>query len=84
VQDNGRILLRLSLQYDLGRGPVEKETQEGAAVHGPVFVNPVERSSVNESVAVVLDAGKPMTVTQSADPLTDRKVTVEVKATILK
>jgi hypothetical protein len=40
--------------------------------------------NINESLAVMLDDGKPMLISQSADPVTDRKVKVEVKATILK
>jgi hypothetical protein len=46
-----------------------------------------EKSStavINETLTVILDDGKPMVVSQSADPTTDRKVKVEVKATILK
>jgi hypothetical protein len=31
----------------------------------------------------LLENGKPLLVTQSADPISDRKVTVEVKATIV-
>lgn len=41
-------------------------------------------ASINESFAVVLQDGKPMVVTESADPGSDRKVTVELTATILK
>jgi hypothetical protein len=33
---------------------------------------------------VILDDGKPMIVAQSADPVSDRQVTVEVRAAILK
>jgi hypothetical protein len=33
---------------------------------------------------VVLESGKPLLLAQTVDPLTDRKTTVEVKATILK
>jgi hypothetical protein len=40
--------------------------------------------SLNESITVVLQDGKPMMVSQSADPATDRKVTAELTATILK
>lgn len=40
--------------------------------------------NINESLSVILDDGKPMLISQSADPVTDRKVKVEVKATILK
>ena len=40
--------------------------------------------NINESLSVILEDGKPMLISQSADPVTDRKVKVEVKATILK
>jgi len=40
--------------------------------------------NINESLAVVLEDGKPMLLSQSADPVTDRKVKVEAKATILR
>ena len=39
---------------------------------------------VNERVSAILDDGKPMVVSQSSDPSTDRIVKVELKATILK
>ena len=39
---------------------------------------------MNQSVTVVLDSGKPLVITQAADPVSDRKVTVEVKATLLR
>lgn len=39
---------------------------------------------LNESITVVLQDGKPLVVSQSADPSTDRKVTAELTATILK
>ena len=41
-------------------------------------------TTISESFTVVLDDGKPLVVSQSADPNTDRRVRVEVKATILK
>lgn len=39
---------------------------------------------VNETLTVILEDGKPMVISQSADPATDRKVKVEAKATILR
>ena len=39
---------------------------------------------LNESITVVLQDGKPLVVSQSADPVSDRKVTAELTATILK
>jgi hypothetical protein len=40
--------------------------------------------TINESIGVLLEDGKPLMISQSADPATDRKVKVEVKATIVK
>lgn len=45
---------------------------------------PTEWSSLNEQIGVILEAGKPLIVSQAADPASDRKITVEVKATLLK
>lgn len=46
--------------------------------------NPARHASVTEVVTVILDPGKPTLISQSADPSADRKVTVEVTATVLK
>ncbi len=40
--------------------------------------------NINESLAVILEDGKPMLISQSADPVTDRKVKVEAKVSILR
>ncbi len=45
---------------------------------------PGGNTSVSESLAVVLDSGVPLVVAQSSDALSDRKITIEVKATIMK
>jgi hypothetical protein len=41
-------------------------------------------SGVNQSQTVILQSGKPLIVSQAADPISDRKVVIEVKATVLK
>ena len=41
-------------------------------------------TELNQSLTVVLQGGKPLMISQSADPGGDRKVTVEAKATVLK
>jgi hypothetical protein len=41
-------------------------------------------AQLSERLALVLESGKPMVVSQAADPASDRKITVEVTATILK
>jgi hypothetical protein len=40
--------------------------------------------SISETVAALLDDGKSLVVSQSADPASDRKVRVELKATIVR
>lgn len=41
-------------------------------------------SGVNQSQTVILQNGRPLVISQAADPINDRKVIVEVKATVLK
>ncbi|HKV99252.1 MAG TPA: hypothetical protein VJN96_05485, partial [Vicinamibacterales bacterium] len=41
-------------------------------------------ATLNEAVSVIVVDGKPMMISQSADPRGDRKVTVEVTATVVK
>ena len=40
--------------------------------------------AINELITVLLEEGKPLTISQSADPVTDRSVKIEAKATVLK
>jgi hypothetical protein len=41
-------------------------------------------TTISETFTVILEDGKPLVVSQSADPTTDRRVRVELKSTILK
>ena len=41
-------------------------------------------ASINERLTLILESGKPLIISQAADPASDRKITVEVTATILK
>lgn len=88
VLPNGKIRLGLGVQYDLpappnvvldasGR-PVESQTATRSALGS------LTRTEIRQNLRVVLENGKPLMVSQSADPVGDRKVTVEVTATILK
>jgi hypothetical protein len=66
-------------------GPVQLEL---TLVYEPVKAEGEARrprsSGINQSQTVVLASGKPLIVSQAADPVSDRKVVVEVKATVLK
>jgi hypothetical protein len=74
ILPNGRVRVTLGLEYSLPVLPEEP------AASGPRLV----RTGIQENISVNLDDGKPLVVAQSADPVSDRQVTVEVRATILK
>jgi hypothetical protein len=67
---NGQVSVRLTFEYT---PPVGKEATSGS-----------RPPRLNESITVVLQDGKTLLVSQSADPANDRKVTAELTATILK
>lgn len=72
AQAEGKILTQIGLFYDLidpKAAPAERQSQT---------------TQIRESLNTILENGRSMTVSQSADPVTDRKVTVDVKATIVK
>lgn len=72
VSVDGPIQLELVLKYAPPKG-------------APDARDPKPRpTGINQSQTVVLTSGKPLIISQAADPLSDRKVTVEVKATVLK
>jgi hypothetical protein len=72
VTPDGRINVELTIDYSTGRN---------AEAEG----NPdkIQVIRINQSLTTLLENGKPLLVTQSADPVSDRKVTVEVKATVV-
>jgi len=67
---NGAIRLGLTFEYT----PAQSAAPESRTLP----------AQLNESLTVVLQDGKKLMVSQSADPATDRKVTVEVTATVIK
>ena len=66
-----KIRLRASLEYQLLKDAPEPDMPAG-------------KTSITQSVTAILNDGVSAVLSQSADPLTDRKVTLEVKATIVK
>jgi hypothetical protein len=72
--EGNKIRLDFSLEYNLYQ-EVDPSKPEGT---------PVGKTSVSERLSAVLDNGVPLVIAQSSDALSDRRLTVEVKATILK
>jgi hypothetical protein len=70
ILDSGAILLELTIEY---RPPAREDTKVS------------ERPAVlNESLTVLLLNGKPQVISQASDPVTDRRLSIEVRASILK
>jgi len=72
VQRDGRISVSVTFQYS---------PEASQAPGAPSLDRPAD---LNETMEVYLVDGKPLVLSQSADPVGDRKVTVEVTATVLK
>ena len=73
LNPDGSVTLELTIEYyPLKDAGLEKE----GAKQRP--------SGINQSQTVVLQNGRPLVISQAADPINDRKVIVEVKATVLK
>jgi hypothetical protein len=72
VPGNDQIRLSLTIEY---RPP---------KAMGDIKADSTNATSLNQSLTVIMTNGKPMIVSQAADPVTDRKIVVEAKATILK
>jgi hypothetical protein len=70
IYKDGKIRVDMTIEYRPIAG--ESDTEQSST------------PTINESIGVLLEDGKPLLISQSADPATDRKVKVEVKATILK
>ena len=69
VQADGSVLLDLTLEY-IPR-PQGAENTAGEA-------------TLNERMSVTLESGKPMVISRAADPAGNRKINVEVTATVMK
>lgn len=79
----------VQVELTLGYNPL---SQQALADYDPQKPQPgmpmppsqIRPTELNQSLTVVLQNGKPLIVSQAADPVSDRKIIVEVKATVLK
>ena len=74
---DGKLRLSLRLQYDLP-SPVMLGRPAGGEERQPT------KTSIVEGLNLVVENGKSIVAAQSADPVSDRQVVLEVKATLLK
>jgi len=76
------IRLDLGLEY---QPVVDDRVAAAAATPGPsAFPPDPAYSNLNQRISVLLESGKPLVISQAADPGSARQISVEVKATIAK
>jgi len=71
IMDDKRIDLDLGLEY--APKPVSENETNGE-----------RRAHLSERLVLILEPGKPMVVSHASDPISNRRITVELTATILK
>jgi len=69
ILTNGKIRLTCTIQYQSSQLPAQDRRIT---------------TDIRQTLVLNLDNGKALTISEATDPITDRKVTVEVTATILK
>jgi len=77
ILPDGKVRTRVNLQYDLPAG-LDGQTQNLPNA------GTLKTTQIQENLSLILENGKPIMAAQSADPVGDRQVTIEVKATVLK
>ena len=70
ILPSGKIRVRVTLQYVAGQAQSTSESRV--------------RTDIRQTLVLILDSGKPLVISEASDPVADRRVTVEVTATILK
>ena len=79
VLSNGKIRLTCTIQYFAASAPPpapqNEREQAFSAKNG---------TDIRQNLVLILESGKSLVVSQATDPVSDRRVTVEVMATILK
>ena len=78
ILNDGKIRVRVNLQYAL---PGNVGASHQADIPG---AGALRLTDIQENLSLVLENGKPLVAAQSADPVGDRQVTIEVKATVLR
>jgi hypothetical protein len=75
---DGKMRVRVNLQYELPAPPNSTTDNVGPQA------GTLRKTSIHENLSLILESGKPIVAAQSADPVGDRQVTIEVKATVLR
>jgi hypothetical protein len=77
---NGDVELSLGMEYNPRQVAAGKPAEPSVALRP----EPGGGTSLNQRITLILQSGKPLQISQSADPISDRSITVEVRATVMK
>jgi hypothetical protein len=72
ILPNGKIRLTCSIQYNAGTSTPS------------VPADPRSGTDIRQNLVLIVESGKSLLISQATDPVSDRRVTVEVTATILR
>jgi len=72
------------LREGLVRVDLALEYQPTPPAAGSATAVTADATNLNQRIGVILHEGKPLVISQAVDPASDRKISVELKATILK
>jgi hypothetical protein len=78
ILTNGNVRAMIGLEYN------PRQVADPKAPTFPSPELPIGGTSLNERITLILEPGKSLVISQAADPVSERKITVEVRATILK
>jgi hypothetical protein len=84
VLPNGNVKVMLGLEYNPRQAERPGDKVKAASGEGIDAGSNAGGSGLNQRVTVILEPGKPLVFSQAADPMSDRKISVEVRASILK
>jgi hypothetical protein len=84
VLSNGNVKVMLGLEYNPRQAERAGDKGKAVTAEGLDLGTNSGGSGLNQRVTVILEPGKPLVFSQAADPMSDRKISVEVRAIVLK
>ena len=79
---DGNIRLNLGLEYQPRPSPSSSPSPSPSP--SDQMLTRARMSTLNERLSIIVQDGKPILISQAADPGSDRRITVELKATVVK
>lgn len=83
ILKDGTVRVDLGLEYQpIGAaGPPPLRAAEAVS---PPQLPESAQTTLNERISTILESGKPLVISQAADPASDRRISVEARATIIR